>query len=79
MSLKVYAIAGAAITIVTALTASHIWAYRSGRAVEQATIAQRIAKENEDAGNRAEDWRARLRRCVDAGGLFDFETGSCDR
>lgn len=59
------------------LTFSHRFAYQAGRQVEQAAFLDRINKENEDAGNSAEDWRAQYRRCVDAGRLFDFEAGSC--
>lgn len=72
----------AAVGIVVALgllTFSHRFAYQSGRQVEQAAFLDRINKENEDAGNSAEDWRAQYRRCVDAGRLFDFEAGSCHR
>lgn len=73
--------AGAAMVVIVAavalLTFSHRFAYQAGRQVEQAAFLDRINKENEDAGNSAEDWRAQYRRCVDAGGLFDFEAGSC--
>jgi len=61
------------------LTFSHRFAYQAGRQVEQAAFLDRINKENDDAGNSAEDWRGQYRRCVDTGGLFDFETGSCHR
>lgn len=79
MSLKAYVLAAAAVAVVGGLTASHLWVYRAGRAAEQAAVVARIEKENDNAGRNAEDWRARLRRCLDADGVFDFETGRCDR
>lgn len=77
--MKLYVILGAAAALLAALTASHTFAYRAGRSAEQAEIARHINQENENAGEAAEDWRARLRRCVDAGGVYDFETGACNR
>lgn len=49
-----------------------------GRRTEQAAIANKINQDNEEAGDAAEERRARYRRCVDAGGVFNFETGACD-
>ena len=69
---------GAGLAVVAALAWSHSAAYRAGRSAEQAAFVERINQENEYAGNSAEDWRSQYRRCVDAGGLFDFETGACD-
>jgi len=73
--------AGLAAIVVLAglITYSHRFAYQAGRQAEQAAFLDRINKENENAGNSAEDWRGRYRRCIDAGGLFDFEAGACDR
>lgn len=75
--------AGAAVVAVIAaallLTFTHRFVYQAGRQVEQAAFLERINRENADAGKSAEKWRAEYRRCVDAGGLFNFEAGSCDR
>ena len=70
---------GAAVAVLGLLTWSHTAAYQAGRSAEQAAFVERINQENEDAGNSAEDWRGQYRRCVDAGGVFDFETGACDQ
>ncbi|WP_166163064.1 hypothetical protein [Chelativorans oligotrophicus] len=70
---------GIVLAVMSGLAWSHSAAYRAGRSAEQAAFVERINQENEDAGNSAEDWRSQYRRCVDAGGLFDFETGACDR
>ena len=77
--MRLYLLIGAAVAALGLLTYSHTAAYRAGRAAEQASIATRINQENDNAGNAAEKWRADLRRCSDAGGVFDFETGACDR
>jgi len=50
-----------------------------GRALGERAIIKQIEKDNADAGNKAEDFRSAFRRCLDGGGLFDFETGSCER
>lgn len=59
------------------LTVPHRFACQAGRRVGQAAFLERINKENENAGNSAEDRRGQYRRCVEAGGLFDFEAGAC--
>ncbi|WP_309086711.1 hypothetical protein [Chelativorans sp.] len=69
---------GAALAVIAGLAWSHTAAYRAGRAVEQAAFSEQIRKENENAGNAAEDWRARYRLCIERGKLFDFETGTCN-
>lgn len=69
---------GGAVVAVTFLSFSHWQAYCAGRAVEQSAFSQKISQENTHAGNAAENWRADLRRCNDAGG-FDFATGACER
>ncbi|WP_127524668.1 hypothetical protein [Mesorhizobium sp. Z1-4] len=73
-----YVIGGIVLALLVGLAWSHSKAYRAGRAVEQAAILERINEENDNAGNNAEDWRAVYRRCADAGGLYDFETNTCD-
>ncbi|MGF7005783.1 hypothetical protein [Aminobacter sp. BE322] len=77
--MRIYLIAAAAALVAAALTWSHVAAYRYGRSIEQARFAARITKENDNAGNAAEKWRSELRRCTAFGGLFDFETGACQR
>ena len=77
-SMRLYLVIGAVVSVLALLTYSHVKAYRAGRAVEQAAILDRINEENDNAGNTAEDWRAEYRRCADAGGLYDFETNTCD-
>lgn len=77
--MKLYLIIGAGVAVLGLLAFSHVKAYQAGRTAEQAAVAAQINQENEHAGNTAEDWRARLRRCVDAGRVFSFESGSCDR
>ncbi|EKF41476.1 hypothetical protein [Nitratireductor indicus] len=69
---------GAVLAIAGGLMWSHSWAYRTGRSVEQKAFVQKINQENKEAGNAAEDWRARYRRCAERGGLYDFETGACN-
>lgn len=60
------------------LTFTHWKAYEAGRAVAQAAFSAQVNEDNDHAGKMAEDWRSRLRACVDAGGLFDFADGTCD-
>ncbi|EKF17048.1 hypothetical protein [Nitratireductor pacificus] len=79
LSIGAWLRAGAAVAVLGALTWSHLAVYRAGRSAEQAAFAEKINQQNEEAGNAAEDWRARYRRCVDTGGLFDHETGTCDQ
>lgn len=69
---------GLAAAALAGLGFSHWKAYSVGRAAEQAAFLERINQENDNAGNAAEDWRAEYRRCVGAGGVYDFETGTCD-
>ncbi len=69
---------GAVVAALGALALSHLWAYRAGGSAEQAAFAQWINQQNEDAGNAAEDWRARYRDCVERGGVFKYETSACD-
>lgn len=75
--MKAYLLAGTAVALIAALTWSHTAAFRYGRLTEQARFAAEITKENDNAGKAAERWRAELRRCNAAGGLFNFETGAC--
>jgi len=58
--------------------AAYTTLFRS-RTAEQAAFIQQINRENSNAGNTAEDWRAEFRRCTGAGGVYDFETGACDQ
>ncbi|UUP19486.1 hypothetical protein [Nitratireductor thuwali] len=69
---------GAVLAVLGGLAWSHHSAYQAGRTAEQAAFMAKLNQENEDAGKAAEDWRARYRRCVDGGGLYSFETGTCD-
>ncbi|MDV6226271.1 hypothetical protein R2G56_08235 [Nitratireductor aquimarinus] len=55
----------------------YLYGHQRGCMSEQASFARWINQQNEDAGNAAEDWRARYRRCAERGGVFDYETGSC--
>lgn len=66
---------GIALLIVAAWFDGHSY----GQKAAQADILKQINQENEHAGNEAERWRSDYRRCVDAGGLYDFEAGSCDK
>ncbi len=69
----------AAVLAVSLITGGiYLFGHQRGRMAEQASFAQWINQQNEEAGNAAEDWRARYRRCAERGGLFDFETGACD-
>jgi len=68
---------GLVLAVVAGLAWSHTAAYRAGRAVEQAAFTEQIRKENADAAEVSEEWRARYRLCVAGGGLYDFETGAC--
>lgn len=75
---RIVLLGAAALAVAGGLVWSHSWMYSQGRRAEQLEVAKKIEKENEDAHDAAEDWRTRYRRCADAGGLFDFETGACD-
>jgi hypothetical protein len=77
--MREYLVIGGAVVAIALLGFSHWQAYRAGRAIEQAGFAQQIETENANAGKTAEKWRAALRRCGDAGRLYDFATGACDR
>lgn len=77
--MRLYLIAGAAVVLALGLAWSHSAAYRAGGVARQAAFAAKINQENDDAGKSAEKWRSDLRRCSDAGGLFDFESGTCDQ
>ncbi|WP_162230651.1 hypothetical protein [Nitratireductor soli] len=52
--------------------------YSDGRSDGRAEMANKINQDNEEAGDAAEKRRADLRRCVGAGGVFNFETGACN-
>lgn len=69
----------AATAVMAAGGGGYLWGRADGRAIEQSAFAEQIRKSNEEAGDAAETWRADFRRCNDAGGLFNFETGACDR
>ncbi|WP_432288751.1 hypothetical protein SLT36_30075 (plasmid) [Aminobacter sp. BA135] len=77
--MRAYLLAVAAVAVIAALGWSHTAAFRYGRSTEQVRFAAEITKENDNAGRAAENWRAEFRRCADAGGVFDFERGTCDR
>lgn len=53
--------------------------FDSGKASGRGDVLSEITKENSNAGERSEEWRAALRRCNRNGGLFDFERGTCNR
>ena len=40
---------------------------------------QEIQTKDFEAGNEALSARGNLRRCLDSGGLYDFDTGKCTR
>lgn len=40
-------------------------------------VRNAIERQNNEAGNAADEARLSLRQCNDAGGLYDFETGEC--
>lgn len=77
--MRIYLLIGTAVAVLGLLTYSHTVAYHAGGAAEQAAIATKINQENDNAGNAAEKWRADLRRCSDAGGVFNFEAGACEQ
>ncbi|WP_041544344.1 MULTISPECIES: hypothetical protein [Chelativorans] len=70
---------GIVLAVMSGLAWSHSAEFRAGRAAEQGAISHQIRKENADAAEASEEWRARYRLCVAGGGLHDFETGACDR
>ncbi len=74
-----YVLGGALIAAVVLSGGSYIKGRMDGRAIEQAAVINQIKQENTNAGNNAEEWRADFRRCADAGGLYNFETGACDQ
>ncbi len=77
--MRLHLILGVGVVALVLLAWTHTAAYRAGRTYEQAAFAAKITKENDNAGTAAEKWRADLRRCSDAGGVFDFETGACEQ
>lgn len=75
--IRTYLLIGAGIALLAVLAWSHTAAYRSGQRVGQASVIEKLNQENDNAGQDAEKWRGDLRRCNDAGGVFDFEFGTC--
>ncbi|EKF44084.1 hypothetical protein NA8A_00040 [Nitratireductor indicus C115] len=69
---------GSVLTVAALVVGVYAYGYQRGRTVEQVAFARKINHENKEAGNAAEDWRARYRRCAERDGLYDFETGACD-
>lgn len=76
--LNPYVIGGAILAAVLLTTGGYVKGRMDGRAIEQAALVKQINQENTNAGNAAEKWRADFRRCVDAGRVYDFETGACN-
>lgn len=79
MPIRLWASLAAVVAVLCLCVWALHFAYQAGRQAEQAAFLNRINLENEHAGDIAEKWRGDLRRCLDAGGLFDFETGTCDK
>lgn len=50
-----------------------------GRQIAQQAVIERIERDNQEAGHAAERWRSDLRRCHDAGGVYDFTSSACQR
>lgn len=75
--------AGKAVGGLLAAAALYAGAYAhgrvDGRALANRDILERLDRENDHAGDTAENWRDAYRRCVDAGGVYDFAAGACER
>lgn len=75
--MRLYIIIGAAMALVAALIGSHTFAYQAGKTAGSTEVIEEINDANDEAGDVAEEHRARLRQCVAAGGVYDFENGTC--
>lgn len=73
--MKVYLIAAG---VAVALAAVGWFAYEQ-RSIGGAAERARQEKENQNAVENADDFAATLRDCRLDGGVFNFETGKCDR
>ncbi|MBY8918837.1 hypothetical protein KUG85_04650 [Nitratireductor sp. L1-7-SE] len=69
---------GAVLLVLALAGGIYRYGHHRGRVDEQAAFAAKINQENEEAGNAAEDWRVRYRRCAERGRMFDFATGTCE-
>lgn len=79
LATRPWALAGGLGAIAAALVAAYAWGRLDGRALAEAAVFERIAEQNERAGNDAETCRDRYRLCVASGGVFDFAGCSCQR
>lgn len=55
-----------------------IWLYAEIRNQGADSVLINIERQNNDAGNTADDARSAYDRCLDGGGLWNFGAGRCD-
>jgi hypothetical protein len=55
-----------------------IWLYADIRADGARSVTSKLERQNNEAGNAADDARSAYDRCLDAGGLWNFRAGRCD-
>lgn len=62
-----------------AAAAALIWLYAEIRKDGAESVRMTIERQNNEAGNTADDARSAYDRCLDAGGLWGFGTSRCER
>ncbi|MGB3815636.1 MAG: hypothetical protein WA950_20645 [Shinella sp.] len=60
------------------IAAALIWLYADIRADGARSVTSRLERQNNEAGNAADNARSAYDRCLDAGGLWNFRAGRCD-
>lgn len=61
-----------------AVAAALIWLYADIRDHGAESVRTSMERQNNEAGNAADDARSAYDRCLDGGGLWNFRAGRCD-
>ncbi|HRQ13030.1 MAG TPA: hypothetical protein PK205_06970 [Promineifilum sp.] len=77
-AVRQYLIPAAIGAAVSVLVVTHYQAYKIGQRIAAVEFAKALTNDNAKASQNAEDWRGAYRRCVERGGLYDFERNRCD-
>ena len=75
--MRLYIIIGAVLAGIAAFGLYTNAVYQAGKTAGSTEVIEEINDANDEAGDVAEEHRARLRQCVAAGGVYDFENGTC--
>lgn len=67
------------VAIALAIAAALGWLYIEIRKDGAESVITKIERLNNEAGKSADDSRSAYDRCLDAGGLWNFGAGECDR